>query len=76
MDSIVAVGSYEHEKKTQLNFGTAEEKEKEERVGRVTLFRCSRNRMRKDQKKNASSRARDENISFEACGRVDERCSG
>jgi len=80
MDSIVAVGSYEHEKKTQLNFGTAEEKEKEERVGRVTLFRCSRNRMRKDKKKNASSRARDENISFEACGELDAtsraRCGG
>ena len=79
--SIVAVGSYEHEKKTQLNFGTEEEKEKEERVGRVTLFRCSRSRMRKAQdNQSASSRARDENISFEACGELDEtsraRCGG
>jgi WD40 repeat protein len=44
-ESIVAVGSYEHT--TTTKSGGAEEGEeeaKEERIGRVTLFRCSRKR--------------------------------
>jgi len=43
-ESIVAVGSYEHTTTKSGGAEDGEEEAKEERIGRVTLFRCSRKR--------------------------------
>ena len=69
--SIVAVGSYEHrgERKGEDEEEVQRGKE-EERIGQVTLFRCSRGK----------SEEEEEEISFDACGELDAtssaRCGG
>jgi WD40 repeat protein len=70
--SIVAVGSYEHSRGERK--GEDEEEvqrgKEEERIGQVTLFRCSRGK----------SEEEEEEISFDACGELDAtssaRCGG
>ena len=59
--SIVAVGSYEHrgERKGEDEEEVQRGKE-EERIGQVTLFRCSRGK----------SEEEEEEISFDACGEL------
>ena len=75
--SIVAVGSYEHRGERK---GEDEEEVqrggKEERIGQVTLFRCSRGKSEEEEEEENKK----EKISFDACGELDAtssaRCGG
>ena len=71
--SIVAVGSYEHRgERKEEDEEEVQRGEEEERIGQVTLFRCSRGKSEEEEEI--------KKISFDACGELDAtssaRCGG